>query len=120
MDSVPNGVCLIHVIIRESHLDTNATTSSIRMALTVLDDAMVAHGHDIKSFNLYVQSLIQHLVACGQQSDDLLVNLFKGYKACVDHEFIWYIKQKKRLQRKPSAHSHAADDPCTQQVHRMR
>ena len=54
VDGVPDGVCLLRVIIRESHLDTNATTSTIRAALTKLDKAMVEHGHDIKQLNQYV------------------------------------------------------------------
>ena len=32
-----------------------------------------------------------------QQTQDLLVNLFKGYKACKDAEIVDYIKKKKDL-----------------------
>ena len=34
------------------------------------------------------------LYARGEQTQDLLVNLFKGYKACKDAEFVEYIKKK--------------------------
>ena len=33
----------------------------------------------------------------GEQTQDLLVNLFKGYKACKDAEFVDYIKKKEDL-----------------------
>ncbi|KAI2497413.1 hypothetical protein MHU86_17071 [Fragilaria crotonensis] len=37
------------------------------------------------------------LHARGQETQDLLVNLFKGYKACKDAEFVDYIKKKEDL-----------------------
>ena len=94
VNGTPDGVCLLRVIIRESHLDTNATASQLRTALTQLDTAMGTYGHDIQKFNEYVQGLVQSLAARGQTSDDLLVNLFKGYKACTDHKFMAYIELK--------------------------
>ena len=94
IQDTPEGVSLLRVIIRESHLDTNATASQIRTALTQLDTAMGTYGHDIQKFNEYVQTLVQRLAARGQTSDDLLVNLFKGYKACTDNKFQAYIELK--------------------------
>ena len=40
----PSGNLLLRVIIRESHLDSNATTSVIRRELTELDDYMALVG----------------------------------------------------------------------------
>ncbi len=94
VNNVPDGLCLLRVVIRESHVDTNATTAQLRTALTQLDAAMVTYAHDIKKFNEYVQGLVQSLAARGQRSDDLLINLFKGYKACADHKFLAYIELK--------------------------
>ena len=38
--------------------------------------------------------MINGLRLRGQTSHNLLVNLFKGYMACSDHEFVAYIKCK--------------------------
>ena len=83
------------VIIRESHLDTNATTQSIRMKLSNLDDYMVKINSDVTKFNGYVKILIRSLEARGQRSDALLTHLFKGYMAASDKNFVRYINDKK-------------------------
>lgn len=94
---VPSGNLLLKVIIRESHLDTNATTQSIRTKLSNLDRYIVTIGNDITKFNGYVKSLVQSLAARGERTEDLLSNLFKGYQAVSDKAFLKYIggKQEK-------------------------
>ena len=91
----PSGNLLLKVIIRESHLDTNATTQSIRMKLSNLDDYMSKIGSDVTKFNGYVKILIRSLEARGQKSDALLTHLFKGYMAASDKNFVRYINDKK-------------------------
>jgi hypothetical protein len=44
--------------------------------------------------NDYVTSLHDALLARGEVSNDLLVNLFKGYKASSDRRFVAYIEKK--------------------------
>ena len=90
----PCGSLLLKVIIRESHIDTNATTTAIRNKMSNLDDYIATIGQDITKFNAYVKSLVTSLEARGETSTDLLSNLFKGYKACSDKEFVHYIKTK--------------------------
>ena len=85
---------LLKVIIRESHIDTNATVSHIRTHLSSLDTYLPTIGHDIGKRNDYVTSLHDALLARGEVSNDLLVNLFKGYKASSDRRFIAYIEKK--------------------------
>ena len=53
------------------------------------------HDSDIETFN-YCVLRIGHQAPCKrrQQTQDLVVNLFKGYKACKDAEFVDYIKKK--------------------------
>ena len=53
---------------------------SVRAKLSNLDHAMREQDSDIEHFNDYV-----------------IVNLFKGYKACKDAEFVVYIKKKEDL-----------------------
>ena len=91
---VPSGNLLLKVIIRESHLDTNATTQSIRMKMINLDEYMSKIGSDITKFNGYVKLLEGSLVARGQRSEALLTHLFKGYLAASDKTFVKYINEK--------------------------
>ena len=91
---VPSGNLLLKVIIRESHLDTNATTQSIRTKLSNLDLYIQTINCDITKFNGYVKRLIMSLSARGQRMEDLLSNLFKGYLAASDKTFIKYISHK--------------------------
>ena len=97
IDGMGSGNLLLKTIVRESHLDTNATSASIRTKLTDLDRYLPTIGHDIIKFNTYVKLLIDGLPSRGETSHDLLVNLFKGYMACSDCEFVAYIKRKQDL-----------------------
>jgi hypothetical protein len=89
-----SGNLLLKIIIRESHINTNATTSNIRTKLSSLDSYVLMIGQDITKFNGYVKLLIRSLQARGETTQDLLTNLFKGYAVCSDKEFVDYIKQK--------------------------
>lgn len=95
VNGFPSGCMLLKVIIRESHLDTNATTASIRSKLNQLDEYLPTVGYDISKFNGYVKLLIDSLAARGETTQDLLINLFKGYLAAPDKEFNAYITRKK-------------------------
>lgn len=91
---VPSGNLLLKVVIRESHLDTNATTASIRNKLSNLDTYINTIGNDVLKFNSYVKGLLLSLKARGEKTEDLLTNLFKAYKSVSDQSFIKYIERK--------------------------
>jgi hypothetical protein len=91
---ITSGACLLKVIIRESHVDTHATTAYIRTQLASLDDYMNSVGSDVEKFNIYVHNLVEQLTARGQKTQDLLTNLFKGYKAAKDRKFVEYMEKK--------------------------
>ncbi len=95
VEEFSSGSLLLKIIIRESHLDTNATTSSIRTKLSNLDSYIMTIGSDITKFNGYVRLLIDSLAARGETSNDLLTNLFKGYESATDKTFVDYIRRKK-------------------------
>ena len=76
------GACLLKVLIRESYLDSNATSSMLRIKLANLDEYIVTVKHDIQKFNNYVKVLIEALRARGETSHDTLTNLFQAYAAC--------------------------------------
>jgi hypothetical protein len=88
------GPLLLKVLIRESHLDTNATTTSIRRQLTELHVFLPTIGNDITKFNQHVQLLMNALTARGETTNDLLSNLFKGYLAASDKVFVLYMTRK--------------------------
>ena len=89
-----SGVALLKVIIRESHIDTNATTNQIRMKLSSLDTYMLTIECNVATFNEHVKLLIQQLKARNQTTSDLLINLIKGYSAVKNEEFIGWLKRK--------------------------
>ena len=91
---LPSGLALLKVLIRESYLDSNATTGMIRTKLANLDSYMSPCGHDITKFNTYVMYLVQALQARGDTTTDLLTNLFRGCAACSDSSFVSYIADK--------------------------
>ena len=55
---------------------------------------MAAIGNDITRFNGYVKGLVQSLAARGERTEDLLSNLFKGYQAVADKNFLKYVNSK--------------------------
>ena len=94
INSLGSGNLLLKIIVRESHLDTNATSTSIRTKLTELDTYLPTIGHDITKFNTYVKLLVDGLRSRGETTTDLLTNLFKGYLSCSDRDFCDYITRK--------------------------
>jgi hypothetical protein len=89
-----HGLSLLKTILTESHLDTNATVNAIRQSISELSSYIVQIDCDITKFNDYVSRLEQSLAARNETSQDLLVNIFKAYKAVRDQEFVKYIEQK--------------------------
>jgi hypothetical protein len=91
---LPSRLLFLKILIRESYLNCNATTSMIRTKLTNLDTYIGQVGNDIGKFDKYVQNLLEALNARGETTTDLLTNLFKGYAACSDKAFVRYIAEK--------------------------
>ena len=102
---VTSAMGLIKVIIRESHIDSNATTRRIRTNLSSLDVHMKLQGNDVTKLNTLIQQQLTGLRARGEATLDLLPNLFKGYVAAEDENFQAYIKEKK------SRYDEGLDDP---------
>ena len=88
------GTLLLKVVVMVAHVDTRATVTQVRTKLSSLDKTMKDMDSDIEKFNDHVLTLATKLQSRGEATHDLLVNLFKGYKACKDAEFVDYIKKK--------------------------
>jgi hypothetical protein len=93
-DGRPSGLLLFKVIIQESTIDTNATTSAIRDELANLDTKIGELGYDIKKFNNHVRTQEEALAARGATTHDLTTHLFKAYQEVPDTKFQEYIAQK--------------------------
>ena len=91
---LPSGNLLLKVLIRECHLDTNATIGGIRNQLSALDSYLPTMGYNITKFNMYMKNLVDQLWARGEFTNDLLINLFKGYLSATDKFFTTYIEKK--------------------------
>ena len=89
---LPSGLCLFKILVRESYLDSNATTGMIREQLSELDSFIPQVGHSITQFNNHVKMLLKALHARGEKTMDLLTYLFKAYAVCKDEEFVKYIR----------------------------
>jgi hypothetical protein len=89
-----SGNLLLKIIVRESYLDTNATTSNIRKKLSSLDTYILTIDSDITRLNIHVPLLIDSLTSRGESTHNLLINLFKGYQAATDRTFVEYIGRK--------------------------
>jgi hypothetical protein len=80
---IPAGRLLLKLIISQAHVDSRATITFLRMSMSIrtLDAKMIELDSSVQDFNFYVKAQINALSARGQTLEDLLVNLFKGYKA---------------------------------------
>ena len=87
------GVCLLKVIIWESHLNTTATTSMIQTKLSNLDIYIHTMGNYITKFNTCVLQMIDTLELRGEITKDLVTNMFTG---TVQNSFFWNISNKNR------------------------
>ena len=91
---IPSGPLLLKMIIGQAHVDSRATVSFIRTALTQLDAKMIELNSNVIEFNLYVTAQVQALAHRGETTDDLLINLFKGYRVANDVEFVDLLRRK--------------------------
>jgi polyhydroxyalkanoate synthesis regulator phasin len=91
-----SGPSLLKVVIRKSHVDTNATTSHILMKLTHINKIVRESNSDIIQVNEKVQALVDELAARGETMMHLGNHLFEGYKATSDKQFVQYIKRKQQ------------------------
>ena len=89
-----DGLLFLKVTLQLAHVDTRATITVIRTSLSSLDAKMVSLQDNVTEFNEFVKSQRGSLEARGETTTDLLVNLFKGYKASADEKFVNYIESK--------------------------
>ena len=91
---LPSSVVLLKIIIRESHIDTNAITRHIREKVSELNKYLETVRHNVVKFNDHAKDLMNSLRTRGESFMDLVSNLFKAYKSLPDNNFRRYIAAK--------------------------
>jgi hypothetical protein len=94
VNGIIDGACLLKVILQASHLDTRGTASIIRVKLSRLDKLAMEVGYDVEAFVTEVKRLHEMLLARGEDTSDMLNNLFTGFRAFKDKTFTTYIASK--------------------------
>ena len=89
-----SALLLIKIIIRESFIDTQATTRILREQLSSLPAKLEELKGDIDQLNAFIKLTQDQLAARGETSNDLLANIFKGYLTSRDSTFRRYIEKK--------------------------
>ena len=90
-----DGFLFLCILISRVVINNRSTLSYYSHQLTCLDQLMVKVNNDITAFNNEVQSIMNQLQSHGESIQHLMVNLFKGYEAATDKEFVSYIHLKK-------------------------
>jgi hypothetical protein len=122
INGVLDGICYFKVIVGLAHIDTLATVATIRISLSSLNSKIAEFQDDIVALNTFVKTQTDGLKARGEKSDDLLTNLFKGYKKCGDEEFVNWVQSKqdsyyeKQITLNPEKLMSLAKDKYTTQV----
>ena len=95
INGTPSGSLFFKLLMQKAIVDTRATASHLRENLTNLDTYITTIDSNIQLFNQYVKVNREGLRARGESTDDLMINLFKGYMNAADRDFVEYIKLKK-------------------------
>ena len=66
-------------MVQKSDLDSKVVVSAARLQLSSLNNYVRTNGSNILGLNAHVMELIKTLNARGETTQDLVVNLFKGY-----------------------------------------
>ena len=90
----PSGPLFLKVLIRESHIDTRATVRHLRAKIASMSTHFTNIKCNVTDFNRHVRDLMDQLASRGEQSEDLLANLFEAYRSAPDRRFVQYIEMK--------------------------
>lgn len=94
INGMVDGLLFFKAIIKTASIDTRATTTTLRNKLASLDHHMQEVSSNVRTFIVDVKSWQQNLLARGETTNDLMVNIFRGLKACSDANFVRYIARK--------------------------
>ena len=78
-------------------MDTRETTYQWLFALDNLENCMGTINSNIELFNMHVNISREDLLARGETVNDLIMKLFKSYKATSDTKFVEYMDKKEKV-----------------------
>lgn len=90
-----SGPCLLKVVIRKPHVDTNETTCHILTQLRYVDNTVIDLESNIVTVNEKAKAPVEELAAQGETANHLLNDLCKGYKVASNKGFSSYIQKKR-------------------------
>ena len=85
---------LYKLLMSKAIVDIRATNYQIKHNLANLENYMGNTNSNIELFHLHVKNSMEGLKARGEKANDLIMELFKGYKAASDSTFVEYIERK--------------------------
>lgn len=95
-EAIYDGLLFLKIIIDQAYTNVRTTAATLRSNLSSLDTFMTTHkDSNIETFNAYVKETVIKLNACGETTNDLLVNLFKAYKLAKDEPFTRWVAYKR-------------------------
>ena len=93
-DGEKSTILLFKLLMSKAQVDIVATNYQFKTRLANLENYMVNVNSDIERFNSHVKDAKEGLSARGEESSNLIMELFKGYKVAADHEFVKYIRTR--------------------------
>eukprot|EP00957_Ditylum_brightwellii_P037578 2842196-Ditylum_brightwellii.AAC.1 len=84
VNGVPIAAAFFKLLMEKTVIDIVVTTNTYRTDLQELDSYMVQVNSDVVEFNSYGKNNLEGLRSRGEKTKDLMINLFKGYKAAKD------------------------------------
>ena len=89
---VRSGNLILKLIMNKIIINIRATSVVFRSDRSNLDSFMSSCNSNIETFDTHVNHAVGSLQARGEKLDDLMTNLFKGYKVASDIKFVARIK----------------------------
>ena len=93
-EKLADGPCYLKLIIQSCTIEGRSTVAAIRDSLSSLPAYMATVGCDIGKFNQYVRELRDSLLQRGEESQDILNNLFKSYLTVREPSFNEYMRMQ--------------------------
>lgn len=94
INNMRGGLSYLKMVFLRTTAASNSNVSHIRRQLAKLPEYMRKVGSNIEKFNLHVAELQANLAHYGEESQDVLIHLFEGYRAASDKQFVSYIERK--------------------------
>ena len=95
--SVKSAALLYKLLMKETIIDTRATTYQLRSSSKNLKNYMGTVKSNIELFNLHVKNAREGLNSRGESVNDLLVKPFKGCRTIAYTNFVEYIEKKEEI-----------------------